>query len=170
VPFEENYLDLWLSKPVHRGSYMLAKTLPTFAVIAAAGVIAGTVHAIAMAAFGLALDPGAYAGTIAAVLGMTLLMLAAANLVFLFLRDSFAALVAALIVFMATFVPSIVFMYRPDAYAGSTLLRDVLIFPTSLLWYPDIAAVYGLPIGLGITALALGLLIGGGRILARRDI
>jgi hypothetical protein len=76
VPFEENYLDLWLSKPVHRGSYMLAKTL----------------------------------------------------------------------------------------------LRDLLIFPTSLLWYPDVAAVYGLPIGLGLIALALGLLIVASTILARQDV
>jgi hypothetical protein len=170
VPFEENYLDLWLSKPVRRGSYMLARTLPTFAVITAAGAIAGVVHGIGMTAFGLELDPAAYAGTIAAVLGVVLFMLAMANLALLFLRDSFAALVVAFVVFMASFVPSIVYMYRPDAFAGSAFLRDVLIFPTSLLWYPETAAAYGLPIGIAFAAAALGLLLLAGAILTRRDI
>jgi hypothetical protein len=43
-------------------------------------------------AFGLDLRPDAYAGTIAAILGLVILLLALANLLMLAVRDSFAPL------------------------------------------------------------------------------
>jgi hypothetical protein len=155
LPLESGYLDIWLSKPVRRGSYMLARIIPSFAVLLVAGVISAIVHAMAMIALGLTFDTAAYAGTIAAILGFVLLMLAVANILLLFARDSFAALVIGFAVFMGSFLPSIVYLYRPDAYGGASGLADILVFPTNLMWHPSFAAIYGPVIGFVFAALAM---------------
>jgi hypothetical protein len=154
LPLESGYLDIWLSKPVSRGSYMLARIIPGFAVLLVAGIVSAVVHAMAMILLGLTFDVGAYVGTIAAILGFVLLMLAVTNILLLFVRDSFAALVIGFAVFMSTFLPSIVYMYRPDAYAGAPGLADILVFPTSLMWHPGFAAMYGPVLGTIFVALA----------------
>jgi hypothetical protein len=123
-----------------------------------------------MIAVGLTLDLAAYAGTIAAILGLTLLMLSLANLLMLFVRDSFAAVLISFAVFMAVFIPSIVYLYRPDTYLTSPISADVAVFPLTLQWHPDVAAVWGYLIGLGFAAVAAGLVLAAGAILSRRDI
>lgn len=170
LPLEGGYLDLLLSKPVPRSSYMLARIIPSFAVIVLVGIISAVVHAVAMMAFGLDLDVGAYAGTIAAILGGVLLLLAVANILLLFVRDSFAALLIGFAVFMTSFTPSIVYLYRPDAYEGAPFLADLLFFPINLLWHPDWATRLGPVIGLCGAATALILALAAGASLQRRDV
>ncbi|HEV8553307.1 MAG TPA: hypothetical protein VGR65_07995 [Casimicrobiaceae bacterium] len=58
-------------------------------------------------AFGLDLRPDAYAGTIAAILGFVIPLLTLANLLMLAVRDSFAVLVVAFILFTAAVLPGI---------------------------------------------------------------
>ncbi len=170
LPLESGYLDIWLSKPVPRGGYMLAKIIPSFAVLLVAGVVSAMVHAVAMILLGLTFDMGAYVGTIAAILGLVLLMLAVTNILLLFARDSFAALVIGFAVFMGSFLPSIVYMYRPDAYAGAPGLADILVFPTNLMWHQDIAPMLGPILGLIFAALAMASIGLASWILNSRDV
>jgi hypothetical protein len=81
-------------------------------------------------AFGLDLRPDAYAGTVAAILGFVILLLALANLLMLAVRDSFAALVVAFILFTAAVPPGIAKTKArpPTTASGST---SVLCLP---LW------------------------------------
>jgi hypothetical protein len=169
-PLEEGYLDILLSKPVRRRDYLVAKTVPSFVVLVAMGAVAAVVHAGAMAAVGLELEPRAYAGTIAAILGFTLLLLGVANLLMLTVRDTFAALVVAFVPFMAAMLPGIVYMYRPDFYAAAPGIADVIVFPANLLWYPEVATAWGLPIAgaFGLVAAAVTALAG--RALQAKDI
>lgn len=165
LPVEGEYLDIWLSKPVRRRSYMLARILPSFAVLLVFGGIGAAVHYLAMLAAGQGYPPAAYVGVVLAVLGFVLLMLAVANYVLLFLRDSFSALLIGFAVFMACFVPSLIYLYRPDAYAGAPWLADLLVFPTNLIWHPDFAAAWGGVLWLGFLVLALVLVwLAGGRL------
>ena len=169
-PLEMGYLDIWLSKPVSRASYMLAKIIPAFAVLLGIGVIAAAVHAVAMVAFGLTFDQAAYSGTIASILGLLMLLLGLTNVLLLFTRDSFAALVIGFAIFMISFLPSIVYMYRPDTYAGAPGLAEIIVFPANLMWHPDFAAAYGPWIG-GIFIILAAASIGfAGQLLDRRDI
>lgn len=170
LPLEGGYLDLSLSKPVARRSYMLAKLIPSFVIIVAVGVIGAVVHAVAMIGLGLVTDMAAYAGTIAAILGFVLLMLALANLLLLFVRDSFAALLVGFAVFIGSTLPSVVYMYRPDVFAGAPWLADILVFPTSLMWHLEFAAAFGLSLGAAFAAAAGLLVVVAGALLDRRDI
>lgn len=170
LPLEGDYLDLLLSKPVRRRSYMLARLLPSFAVLTGFAAIGAAVHYAAMLAVGQAYDLAAYLGVVGAVLGFVLLMLAVANLALLQLRDSFSALLVGFAVFMACFVPSLVYLYRPDVYAAAPWLADLLVFPVNLIWHPGIAAAWGGWIGLGFAAIALLLVWLAGLRFERRDL
>lgn len=170
LPLEGEYLDLWLSKPVTRSSYMLAKVLPSFAVLTVFGILAAAAHGLAMFALGQDYDVLAYAGTIAATIGFVLVMLAAANVALLYVRDSFAALLVGFAIFIACFIPSLVYLYRPDAYAAAPWLADLLVFPTNLVWHPDWAAAWGVPLGLAFAGLALLLVLLAGALLQGRDV
>src|SRR3982075_1267388 len=64
------------------------------------------VYAPAMIACNLALEPLTYAGTVAAIVAFTILLLAITNLLMLNVRDIFAALVVAFAPFMAAMLPA----------------------------------------------------------------
>jgi hypothetical protein len=167
-PREEGYIDLLLSKPVRRMDFMFAKLAPSFIVLMVMGAAAATVHAGAMVACNLVLEPKAYAGTVAIILAFTILLLAIANLLMLAVRDSFAALVVAFVPFMAAMLPGIVYMYRPDFYPAG--LPDYTAFPANLLWHPDFAARFGLPIALALALAASVVVAIAGRLLERKNI
>ena len=63
-------------------------------------------YAPAMIACNLALEPLTYAGTVAAIVAFTILLLAITNLLMLNVRDIFAALVVAFVPFMAAMLPA----------------------------------------------------------------
>jgi hypothetical protein len=167
-PREEGYTDLLLSKPVRRTDFMFAKLAPSFIVLMVMGAAAATVHAAAMIACNLVLEPKAYAGTIAIILAFTILLLAISNLLMLAVRDSFAALVVAFVPFMAAMLPGIVYMYRPDFYPAG--LPDYMAFPANLLWHPEVAIRFGTPISVALLLAATALVAIAGRLLERRDI
>jgi hypothetical protein len=128
------------------------------------------VHAAAMIACNLALEPLTYAGTVAAIVAFTILLLAITNLLMLNVRDSFAALVVAFVPFMAAMLPGIVFMYRPDFFDLVPGLADYIAFPANLLWHPDFAARFGLPIALALALAATVVVATAGGLLDRKDI
>jgi hypothetical protein len=169
-PLEEGYLDLLLSKPVGRCAFMLAKVAPSFAVLLALGAVAAVVHAGAMVATGLVVAPNAYAGAVAVVLGLTMLLLALANLLMLTVRDSFAALVVAFVPFMAAMLPGVVYMYRPDAYDHVPVRPEIVVVPVNLLWRPEIAERWGALIALGLVLVSLALVALAAHLFQRRDL
>ena len=82
-PREEGYVDLLLSKPVRRTDFMFAKLAPSFIVLMVMAAAAAAVHAAAMVACNLVLEPQAYTGTVAIILAFTILLLAISNLLML---------------------------------------------------------------------------------------
>jgi hypothetical protein len=146
VPLEERYLDILLSKPLTRRSYMAAKLLPILLVTTAIGVITAAVHWLALPAAGLPYDPSAYAGAAAVIIGWTVCLIALVNLLILQARDTSSALLIAFIPAIASMFPGMIYMYRPDVFAGVPAVRDVVVFPMNLMWYPEVAIHWGPPL------------------------
>jgi hypothetical protein len=61
-----------------------------------------------------------------------LLLIAIANLTILWVHETYSALLVAFIP-MASILPGMVYMYRPDVFDGAPLLRAVAVFPNTLI-------------------------------------
>ena len=61
-------------------------------------------------------------------------------------------------------------MYRPDVFAEASLVRAVVVFPMSLVWYPDFATRWGLPLAGLILGFVLAFAAASGWRIERRDI
>lgn len=162
-PFEEQYLDLLLAKPITRRAYLLARIVPLLVVLVAIGVVGAIAQGLAMVAVGLPFDLAAYAGAVAILLAFTIGLVALANLLLVGVRDSFTALVVAFVPFMVVMLPGVAFIYRPDVYAAVPLL------PANLLWHDDVVSRWGSVIALMLLVATLGLVALAGERLARRD-
>jgi hypothetical protein len=170
VPAEERYLDILLSKPLSRRAYLLAKLVPILLTTAGIGAVAAAVNVAGMAAAGLAYEPRAVAGNSAVVVAWAVLLVALVNLLILGTRDSYTALLIAFVPLYVALLPSMVYLYRPDVFADAPALRDVLVFPMNLVWYPEFAARWGWPLaGLMLGLAALLVALAGSRI-ERRDV
>jgi hypothetical protein len=169
-PFEEQYLDLLLAKPIARRDYLLARLGPRLLVLLAIGGVAASTHALAMSAVGLPFDGGAYAGAVAIVLAVTLCLVALVNALLVTVRDSFTALVVAFVPFMLAMLPGVVYLYRPDAYDAVPALPSLLVFPANLLWHDDGVARWSPLIVLALFLAILALVAVAGRRLASRDV
>jgi hypothetical protein len=170
VPLEERYLDVLLSKPLTRRTYMTAKLLPILLVTTAIGVITATVHWLALPAAGLDYDPSAYAGAAAVIIAWTVCLIGLVNLLMLRARDTHSALLIAFIPAIASMFPGMIYIYRPDVFAGVPAVRDVVVFPMNLLWYPEVALQWGLPLAALLLCLAIGFTALAGWSIERRDV
>jgi ABC-type Na+ efflux pump permease subunit len=168
-PYEEQYLDLLLSKPITRRDYLLARIVPLLVVLLIIGVVAAGAQAIAMIAVGLPLDIATYASAVAILLAFTLCLVALANLLLVGVRDSFTALVVAFVPFMVVMMPGVAFIYRPDVYDAAPLLPHLLVLPANLLWHDDVVTRGGPVIVLALLVATLALVALAGARLARRD-
>jgi hypothetical protein len=155
VPFEERYLDILLSKPLTRRAYMAAKLLPILLVMLVIAAVTAAVHWLALPAAGLVYDPSAYASAAAVIAGWAICLVALVNLLILHSRDTFSALLTAFVSAMVSMFPGMIYMYRPDVFADGPALRDVIVFPMNLVWYPEVAIRWGPP----LVALLLGLAV-----------
>jgi hypothetical protein len=155
VPLEERYLDILLSKPLTRRAYMAAKLLPILLVMIVIAAVTAAVHWLALPAAGLAYDPSAYAGAAAVIVGWAICLVALVNVLILRARDTFSALLTAFIPAIVSMFPGMIYMYRPDVFADAPALRDVVVFPMNLVWYPEVAIHWGPP----LAALLLGLAV-----------
>jgi hypothetical protein len=139
LPKEEGYLELLLSKPLGRTEYLLAKVLPTFGVVAGLGVVLLLFLPLKIALINgtddLQLISVVSAGIVIITLALTLLALL--NLVFLFARETYYAVLLAFAVYALTIMPIALFMYRPDLFQDRSALRNLLVFPSNLLWVSD---------------------------------
>lgn len=170
VPYEEHYLDILLAKPLTRRGYMGAKLLPILLLSIATGVIAAAVYWLALPAAGLAYDPSAYAGAAAVVVGWAVFLVALANVLILHARDTFSALLIAFIPSIVSMFPGVIYMYRPDVFGNVPALRDAVVFPLNLVWYPEVAIRWGLPLAMLLLCLAAGLGALAGWLMERRDV
>jgi hypothetical protein len=136
VPREEHYLDLLLAKPLSRGVYTLARLLPVLLAMMALGAAGAVATWLAMAAAGWDYDACTFAGSAAATIAWAVMLVALVNLLILATRDSYTALLIAFVPAFVSIFPGFILMYRPDLYADRPLLRDVVVFPMNLVWYP----------------------------------
>jgi ABC-type transport system involved in multi-copper enzyme maturation permease subunit len=172
LPKEEGYLELLLSKPLSRAQYLFANVLPAFGVLAGIGGILSLFLPLKIAIINgtadLHLAGVVCAGMVTTALALSLLALL--NLVFLFAKETYYAVLLAFVVFTLAVLPGSLFMYRPDVFQDHPLLRNLIIFPGNLLWFseslPKITPIILLS---AITASVL-LLAGSSRYLSRSDI
>ena len=67
-------------------------------------------------------------------------------------------------------LPSMIYMYRPDVFAGAPTLRDLIVFPMNLVWFPDFSRHWGFPLAATLLAIAACLVAVAGWRIERRDI
>jgi hypothetical protein len=172
LPKEEGYLELLLSKPLGRTEYLLARVLPPFGVVAGLGGMLSLFLPLKIALINGTADLHLVSVVCACIVTITLVLtlLALLNLVFLFARETYYAVLLAFAVYALVVLPLALFMYRPDVYQGRSVLRNLMVFPGNLLWMSD-----GLPsiapiIVLAAATLSVLLLAWGGWRLKRMDI
>jgi hypothetical protein len=170
VPFEERYLDILLSKPLTRRAYMAAKFLPILFATIVIGVVTAAVHWLALPAAGLAYDPSGYAGAATVVIGWTVCLITLVNVLILRARDTFAALLIAFIPAMVSMFPGMIYIYRPDVFADAPAVRAAVVFPVNLVWYPEVAIHWGLPLAAFLLCLAAAFIALAGWLMEHRDV
>jgi hypothetical protein len=108
------------------------------------------------------------AGIVITTLVLTLLALL--NLVYLFARETYYAVLLAFAVYALVILPIALFMYRPDLFQDRSALRNLLVFPSNLLWMSDgLPNIAPLLVLAGATLIVVLLTWGGWR-LKRMDI
>ena len=170
VPLEERYLDLYLSKPLSRRTYMLVRIAPVMLVVAGLGVASAMLHWLALLAAGLDYPSHIYLGAVVAVIAWTLCLVAIANVGVLFVHDTYAALLVAFIPIAASILPGLIYMYRPDLFEGAPLLRAIAVFPNTLMWHPDFTARWGMALGAAFCCTAVALVVAAGKCIEARDV
>ena len=169
-PLEERRLDLVLSKPLTRAEYLWAKLVPILLVVVAMFVIGALAHWLALQAAGLAYPLRALAGANFALLGWTILLVCLVNLIVLRAHDTYTALLIAFVPMLVTILPGTIYMYRPDSFETSPRMRDVVVFPLNLVWYPGFSASWGFLLGGLFLVLAAGLVMAAGWMFEKRDV
>lgn len=170
VPREVRTLELVLSKPIRRSSYVLAKLLPILGAALAIGALAGGAHAAGLAAAGLGYPIRPLVGATCVVVGLAVLLVALVHLLIIPSRDSYTALLVAFVPMLLVLFPAMIYLYRPDVFAGSPALKELVVFPMNLIWHKDAMARWGAPIGALLVAASIPLAVLAGRRLERREV
>ena len=170
TPLEERQLDVVLSKPLSRRAYMLARLLPILLTAIGMYAVSVTAHWGALRMAGLAYPPGAFIGAGLAVLAWTLFLIGSVNFAILSARETYVALLIAFVPIAISLLPGMVYMYRPDVFLGAPDVRDLIVFPMNLVWYPDFAARWGSSIAALFLALAVAVAYAAGWRIERRDV
>ena len=170
VPLEERHLDLYLSKPLSRSQYMLARLIPIMLILTALYVISAFVHWFALAAAGLNYPLWPYLGASAVVCAWTLCLVGIVNLAILAARETYTAALIAFIPIAVSILPGMIYMYRPDVFEGAPLVRAIFVFPMTLLWHPDFSAHWGIPLGALLVCVTVVLVAASGQRMEKRDV
>jgi hypothetical protein len=165
VPKEERYLELLLSKPLSRRDYLLARLIPIISSTIVAGSAAAAVQGLCAAALGLAVEPRSFSVTVGVIVSLSACLIGLVNLLILYTNDSYTALLIAFLPLMVTLLPGITFMYRPDVFELAPALRDILVFPLNLIWYPGFTRQWGAAIAVGLLLVTTVLVWLAGRLL-----
>ena len=154
VPLEERQLDIFLSKPLTRRDYLFARLIPAIAVMLGLAALSAAAHWLALMAAGLSYAPLAYAGAAAAVVAEAIVLVSVVNLAVLGVREIYSALLIAFIPIAVAILPGMIYMYRPDVFAGTPVLRDLIVFPMNLVWYAEFSQHWGFPLAALLLAIA----------------
>jgi hypothetical protein len=100
----------------------------------------------------------------------TVCLIGLVNLLILQARDTYSALLIAFIPAIASMFPGMIYIYRPDVFAGVPAVRDVVVFPMNLMWYPEVAIHWGLPVAALLLCLAIAFAALAGWSIERRDV
>ncbi|MCB9638424.1 MAG: hypothetical protein H6727_05885 [Myxococcales bacterium] len=172
VPSEERYIDIFLTKPLSRSTYLLARSAPLFLVLLALGLALtlgyGASIWISQGRQDLTWGTLLASGMMSTVVPLFLLGLI--NFLFLFLKDTYNAILLSFALWIAPILPTSLFIYRPDAIAAKPWMKDIVVFPLNFIWHPQSGPFYAailIPVLLIATA---GLLWLSGVWLERRDV
>ncbi len=164
---EEHRLELLLAKPVRAGDFVAARLLPALASTAVVGAVISVAAAIAAAVnggAGTSIGPAGALGAGLALTALAIVLLATLQIPFVRLRDPFTGLLLACGLYLATFIPTAVLIYRPDAYAGretlanSIVMSSLLWHEASITWLGPLALLAALPVA-ALIARAAGALL-----------
>jgi len=143
LPVEEGYLSLYLSKPISPTEYLRARLGP----ILANGIL---IALASQAAVGLAVwhmigpfDRAQFLWSSGLIVVLILFILCLYNYLFLFLRESYYAMVISLAVWTVTLGPGALYVYRPDIFSP---VARAFVFPANLLWYQSPIQTYGIAV------------------------
>ena len=170
VPLEERHLDIFLSKPLTRRAYMLARLVPIVLTVVGIYTLCAIAHWLVLPMAGLVYPPGAFMGAAAAVLAWTLLLVSIVNFAILSARETSVALLIAFVPITISILPGMIYMYRPDLFADAPLLRALVVFPLNLVWYPGFATHWGMPLAGVFFALACTFVAASGWRMERGDV
>lgn len=170
-PREEHQLELLFSKPVPAADFLAARTWPVLAMTTLVGVALALSCAAATLPYAGASSSVSVAGALGAGLAMTALVLfqlTALSLAFVRVVESMNAVLLALLVALVPMLPSAVYVYRPDLFAGRPGLAAATVL-ANLVWYDDSLAWLGPVLLLLALACAVVGVRAGGRLLASAD-
>ena len=170
VPLEERHLDVFLSKPLTRRAYLLARLVPILLTVVSIYALCAIACWLALWMAGLTYAPSAFTGAAAAVLAWTLLLVSIVNFLILSVRETYLALLIAFIPITVSILPGMIYMYRPDVFAEAPLVRSIVVFPMNLVWYPEFATRWGLPLAGLFLSVALAFIAASGWRIERRDV
>ena len=103
------------------------------------------------------------------MLAWTLILVSIVNFVILSAREIYVALLIAFIHITISIPPNMIYMYRPDVFAEVPHVRAVAI-PMNLIWYPDFATRWGLPLAGLFLGFALAFAAASGWRIEQRDV
>lgn len=158
-PAEARELDLYLAKPIGRAHFIAARSAPALlaAVVVGAGISIANAVTLKLWLDDVAMLPILAAGV--AITAFVLALLAALNLVNLWLREVEHAVLLAFAFAVAPLLSTSVLIYRPDLFAGREL-GLLSGFPASLLWKGGVSmtsALVALAGALGFAAVLVAL-------------
>lgn len=170
-PREQHRLELLLSKPIRPSQFVAARSWPVLAASATVGVATSAVCGLAIIPWLGGSESLTFTGTVGAgllITALAIVALAVLNIVFIRIRDGFQALLVAFSAWFIPIIPTAVFLYRPDLFAGHTFLHDTTLLP-NLIWARDAMAWMG-PVALvSALGMAAGLVHLAGSLLSRTD-
>jgi hypothetical protein len=168
-PREEHALELLLSKPLPAADFLAARTWPVLAMTTLVGVALAVACAAATLPYLGASSSVSPAGALGAGLAMTavvLVQLTALSVVYVRVAESMNAVLVALLLALVPMMPTAVFLYRPDLFAGRPGLTAATVL-ANLVWYEGTLVWLGPALLLAALLCAIVGVRTGGLLLAR---
>lgn len=158
-PAEARELDLYLAKPIGRAHFIAARSAPALlaTLVVGAGISIANAVTLQLWLGDVALVPILAAGVL--ITAFVLVLLAALNLAYLWLREVEHAVLLAFGFAIAPLLSTSVLIYRPDLFAGREL-GMMSAFPASLLWHGGVSmatALFALAGALVFAAVLVGI-------------
>ncbi len=169
---EEHQLELLLSKPIRPGQFLSARTWPVIASTSGVGLVMALTCAIAIQPYtgeGASVTVRGAFGASLMLCAINLVLLSLLNILFLWVRDGFHALLIAFVAWFLPMLPTATYLYRPDLFVGRESLETATVL-VNLVWHDATFAWLG-PLAFGGALVSAALFIWlGGAVLERTDV